>query len=348
MIKSGRIGILVIITIVIMVIAGCGGGGGGGGSSNTSNSGGEITTIKKASITGVVSFPALSSLVAKRAASTVIPPALTITDLSGSVVATPILTVDPVDSKKFMYAVSLDSSKNYVIKAFWGGQVMRSLADESTLSTLATVVNISPVSTAAVLVAEQKLSLTAGQLGTAAASSVTATQLGAVNPAALLLTIQNGATTTYAPLISEVTAALTLTIPQDPSTVAAVKTAVITAAPAYTAPPVFTLAMISGKSFKDASNVTITFNASGTVATSKNANTNFWILNADGTILLSYMDLTTNTSGWDKYTLVTDNSPTSLTISVLNISGTNYPNTTWTYYTPPVSGAPGGAVTAQW
>lgn len=102
---------------------------------------------------------------------------------------------------------------------------------------------------------------------------------------------------------------------------------------------VITSTMISGKTFQVDSGYTITFHTDGTVTTSKNSNINTWVLNADGTILLNYMDLTTNppTPGWDKFTLIQDNSPVSLVISGLNISGTTYPNSTWAYYTPPVT-----------
>jgi hypothetical protein len=314
-----------------MVLAACGGSG--------SSSGNDVNATQKtaATVTGVVSFPVLSALVAKQAAAaaTVIPPVLTITDLSGAVIATPTLTVDSVDPKKFTYTASLDASKNYVFKASWGGQVLRGLADQSTLSTLTTVINVTPVSTAAVLMAEQKLNLAAGQLGTTAAGAVTAAQLGAVNPAALLSAIENGKSTTYAPLVSAVTAALTGF--EDPARVTAV-TAAVSTAPAYSAPQSFTLAMISGKTFKDDSGVTITLNSNGTVTTSKNQNTNFWILNPDGTILISYTDLTTNTTGWDRITLVQVNSTVSLVISDLNINGTTYPNSTWTYYVPTSTG----------
>jgi hypothetical protein len=322
-----RIWSLASLVLAFLFIAACGGGGGG----NSSNS---DSSAQKASVSGSISFPSLSVIVAKQAAA-VVPPLFTITDLAGNVIATPAVTADPLDPKKFTYNTTLDPSKNFVLKASWGGQVLRGLADQSTLRTMTTVVNVTPVSTAAVLVTERKLELASGQLGTAAASTVSDAQVSGVNPAALLSAIETGSTTTYAPLVTEVLNALNNR--QDPAAVATVTTAVTNAAPSYTVPPKFTTAMVAGKTFKDDNGTTTTFNSNGTLTTSKNANTNSWVLNPDGTILISYRDLNTNTSGWDRLTLVQDNSPTALVINDLNINGTLYANQTWTYYVPPAN-----------
>lgn len=313
--------------------------GGSGSSENNANA----TQKTAATVTGVVSFPVLSALVAKQvaAAATVIPPVLTITDLSGAVIATPTLTVDPSDSKKFTYTVSLDASKNYVFKASWGGQLLRGLADQSTLSTLTTIINVTPVSTAAVLVAEQRLNLGAGQLGTTAAGAVTTAQLGAVNPAALLSAIENGRTTTYAPLIGAVTDAVTRL--NDPARDTAV-TAAVNTAPAYTAPLNFTSAMISGKLFKNVEGDILSFKADGTLTVFKPDGVTVskiytWVLNPDGTILLS------NPLGWARFTLTANNSPISLTVSDIDNSGATETNKVWTYYTPattPTTGSVAG------
>lgn len=213
-----------LLVVTLSVLFGCGGGGSGGTAADS-------TVKKTAVVTGTVSFPSLSSLVAKQVAvapGTIIPPVLTITDLSGAVIATPTLTVDPANAKKFTYAVNLDAINNYIFKASWGGQVLRVLADKSTLSTLTSVINITPISTAAVLVAEKNLNLTLGQLGTTAASAISDAQVSVLNPAGLLTAV--GAPT-YTTLVATVTSALTgLT---DPAAVAAVTTAVSTA-PAYT------------------------------------------------------------------------------------------------------------------
>jgi len=323
---SWQICVLLCLTMVFMVLAACGGSG--------SSSGNDVNATQKtaATVTGVVSFPALSSLVAKQAAAAaaVVPPVFTITDLSGNVIATPSLTVDSVDPKKFTYTVSLDASKNYVFKASWGGQVLRGLADQSTLSTLTSVINVTPVSTAAVLVAEKKLNLGVGQLGTNAAGTVTAAQLGAINHAALLSAIESGKSTSYAPLVDAVTTALTSL--NDPARDTAV-TAAVNTAPAYTAPLSFTSAMISGKSFKDAEGSILSFKADGTLTVFKPdgvtvSKTYGWVLNLDGTIVLR------GTSGWARFTLTTDNSPASLTVSNVDNSGATETSKVWTYYTP--------------
>lgn len=291
-------GLLVVMT---MMLFGC-----GGGSSGTTID----TSVKKAAVTGAVSFPALGSLVAKQVAATVIPPVLTITDLSGAIVATPTLTVDPLDPKKYTYAISLDVSKNYILKASWGGQVLRGLADQNTLNSSTTVVNITPVSTAAVLVAEKMLNLTAGQLGTTAAGSVTSAQLTALNPAALLSAVENGKSTTYASLVTEVTAALTNM--KDPVAVTAVTTAV-TDAPAYVAPLSFTAAMISGKSFNYSDNAgntgIVTFNANGTFTNPGGTGT--WSINAAGQLVAVETDETSTVT-------LTGNTGTVITASIVS------------------------------
>jgi len=316
-----------MLVAMSVMLFGCGGGGGGAAAPEKS--------VKKAAVSGTVSFPALGSLVAKRVGSTApTTPVLTITDLSGASVATVTLNgvVNGVN-KSFTYSTSLDISKDYVIRASWGGQVLRSLADRSTLSTLTTEINVSAVSTAAVLVTEKKLNLTSGQLGTTAAGSITTENLGAVNPAAILAAVTGGTDTAYTALVTAVTSVLEANT-FDPSTVSTVTTAANSAASVYTAPAKLTLAMISGKSFKNYSGSAITFHSDGTATTSKNANVNYWALNLDGTVLLSYHDSSTNTSGWDKFTLIQNNSPASLVISDLNINGTTYADETWTYYTP--------------
>lgn len=152
---------------------------------------GTDTTVKKAAVNGAVSFPAISTLVAKQVAAdavvpagAVIPPTLTITDLSGAGAITAVLTVDPSDPKKFTYSASLDSGKNYIFKATWGGQVLRALADKSSLSTLTADIKITTISTATVLVVEQSLTLTPGSLGTTSATTDQA-QAASVSLAAL-------------------------------------------------------------------------------------------------------------------------------------------------------------------
>ena len=171
----------VMLVVMMMALFGCGGGG------TTTDNG----KAKKVAVTGTVSFPALGSLVGKRVAgATPVPaPVLTITDLSGASVATPTLTVDPSDPKKFTYNTTLDSSNNYILKAAWGGQVLRALADKSSLSTLTADIKITPISTATVLVVEQSLAVTPGTLGTSGTNTTVATaasvSLAALPPATI-------------------------------------------------------------------------------------------------------------------------------------------------------------------
>lgn len=156
-----------LLMVFMAALYGCS----GGGTSSDKN-------VKK-TVNGAVSFPALSTLVAKQVAGvtpagTVIPPTLVVTDLSGIVIATPALIVDPSDPKKFTYSTSLDSSNNYVFKAKWDGQVLRALVDKSSLSALTADIKITPVSTATVLVVEQSLALAPGTLGTSGANTTVA------------------------------------------------------------------------------------------------------------------------------------------------------------------------------
>jgi hypothetical protein len=297
---------------MMIMLAGCGGGGGGEG-------GGGSATVAKATVSGTVSFPALSSLVAKQVASTVIPPILTITDLSGNVVATPPLSVSS-DAKTFSYSTTLRPDNNYIMRATWGGQIMRGLADQSTLSPLVASVNISPVTTAVVLIVEKKLSLTSGQLGTAAASAVTTSQVGAINPAALLTAITTDTSSTYTPLVSAVTTALAATTPQDPAVAVVPATITNAAGIAYVVPTPFTTAMISGKTFISPAYPTgyITFYANGAVGYTdypSSISGGSWQILPDGTLLATYTDLSaTPAAEWTKWALQSSDS-TSFTVS---------------------------------
>lgn len=88
---------------------------------------------------------------------------------------------------------------------------------------------------------------------------------------------------------------------------------------------VFTTAMVSGKTFTNASSgATITFNSNGTITSSKSSSGTTWTLNTDGTILLSY------SGGWDKLTLTQNNSPNSLVINELGSNGSTTV-LTWNY-----------------
>lgn len=180
-----------ILLAMMMVLYGCSGGGSGTAPD---------TSVKKAAVSGTVSFPALGSLVGKRVASTPpTPPVLTITDLSGAPVATVTLygALDDIN-KLFTYSATLDSSKNYIFKASWGGQVLRALADKSSLSTLTADIKITPVSTATVLVVEQSLALTPGTLGTSGTTETVAqaasASLAALPPAAIETKINDAVT----------------------------------------------------------------------------------------------------------------------------------------------------------
>lgn len=301
--------VMLALCVPLTMLGGCGGGGGGGGGS---------TPVAKATVSGTVSFPALSALVAKQVASTVIPPVLTITDLSGNVIATPTLVVDSSDAKKFSYSTTLKPDNNYILRATWGGQIMRSLADQSTLSPLVAAVNISPVTTAAVLIVENRLSLTSGRLGTPAASTVTTSQLGAINPAALLTAIT--ADTSYAPLVSAITTALSAATPVDP--VVAVAPATITNAAniTYTVPPPLTTAMISGKTFISSAYPAgyITLYANGSLGFTdypSSISGGGWQLLPDGSLLATYTDSTAAPAAeWSRWTLQSSDS-TSITVS---------------------------------
>lgn len=170
MLKSSkwRLCLLASLSLCVLVLAACGGGGGGGATD---------TGAKKTAVSGTVSFPSLSMLVGKRVASTstTIDPdvKLIIYDLSGNEIARPTLTVvDKNDPRGYTYTASLDSSKDYIFKALWGGQILRTLADKSALSALAADIKVTPITTATVLVVEKSLALTPGTLGTTSANAV--------------------------------------------------------------------------------------------------------------------------------------------------------------------------------
>lgn len=313
--RKNVVGAFVLLGAVLFGLSGC------GGSSGTTATDAHV----KKTVTGSISFPVVSATVAKQVAAatvapgTVIPPTLTITDLSGNPVVAPALTVDPTDPQKYTYSTSIDPVKNYVLTASWGGQVLRTLADQTTLSQ-DTVVNITPVSTAAVLVAEQKLNLAAGQLGTAAASAVTASQFAEIKPAVLIATVESGAATTYAPLVTAVTS--TLTSSSDP-TKAATVIAAVSAAPPYTAPLSFTVAMISGKTFTEGTANTVTFNANGTMTASDTTDTLAWSVNASGQIVV--VDSTSNTR--TTVSLISGTVDSVMNISLAHSDGTTETST---------------------
>lgn len=320
--KKIRFRLMMLVMLVpLAMLWGC---GGGGGSSSP-------PPPAKAAVSGTVSFPALSVLVTKRL-SAVTPPALTITDLSGNLIATVTLTVDPNDSNRFTYTVSLDPKKNYVFKATRSGQVIKSIADQSTLNPLTAVVDLTPVTTAAVLVVESKLGLAAGALGTTAATTADLTQLSQINPTAVVNAISdavtNGGSTQLTNLVDAVTTALHAA--SDPATVTTVQSTISTAAAVYTPPPVFTTAMVSGRAGRTGSGTIYGFNTNGTFVSNENTRNNIWILNPDGTLLLTYLDLGTNQVAWDRVSLVANNTGT-LSVSVLHSGDTTQDSDTFTY-----------------
>ena len=80
------------------------------------------------SIVGAVTFPApVQKVPAKELAATA-GPILTITDLNGNVLATPVLTAVAGSATQYTYSIDLPAGKDYILKATWGGQVLNDFA----------------------------------------------------------------------------------------------------------------------------------------------------------------------------------------------------------------------------
>ena len=213
------LGAVLLVALIFLISAGC-----GGSSSSTPAPPAGVT------ITGAVTFPGTTA--AKMLVGVTTPPAtMQIVDLNGTVVATPVLTVDAADTtgKTFRYSATVPATQDYILKAAWATQSMRALADKSVMSQTNPVANVNVTSTAAVIVAEKKLNIEAGTLGSSS-NNVTATDIAALDPALLLQTVGSDEA-----LVAAVTSAVSAG--QDPATVTAVDTAANAVATAYTPPP---------------------------------------------------------------------------------------------------------------
>lgn len=184
--SKNRVNLLILIVLSLTAVLVFGGCGGGGGSSSSNQQ-----SAAKAAISGTVSFPSLGSMVAKQVSKSVAAPAygvpiVELRNLSGGVVAT--ATVTGTAPGPFSYTFSnIDMGADYVVKAYVpnSNYVVKALIDKSTLLETTTR-NVDTVSTAVVIVAEQKLGASPGTMGdTANAAKINSDAIAGVNPAAL-------------------------------------------------------------------------------------------------------------------------------------------------------------------
>lgn len=205
----------ILLPVLALTLGGC------GGSSSTP------VVVNTTPVNGTVAFPAAVAKIAAKSVAATAGPVLTITDMSGAVIATPTLTAVTGSTTQYTYSVNLPPGKDYVLKATWGGQVLKGLADATSLTATSLAMNIDPASTAQVMVIEQKLNFTPGSLGTSAhvASTTLSGTIAALSPATLLQDVkasQSGTTTTYSALITAITNSLTSATPIDPTTATSV------------------------------------------------------------------------------------------------------------------------------
>jgi hypothetical protein len=163
------------LTVSMVSLFGCGGGGGGGGTTATTP-----PTVSKTTttISGSVSFPSIGSLVAKRVASAVQDNLVTVQayKLNGDPIGSPVIpTYDntvpgsPTDFTKRIYTYALPEipiGVDYVIKAKrvenGNTQELKKLIEKSDVIVDMPSQSVDSVSTAAVVVASQKLTAAMG------------------------------------------------------------------------------------------------------------------------------------------------------------------------------------------
>lgn len=148
----------VVMLFASLVISGCGGGGGGGS-----------TPVAKATISGAVTFPTINNLVAKRLGSSVALTDGTVVEaytIDGTKVASITPTYeDPTGSGQRIYSYAftgLDLGRDYVIKAKRNAVALKKLIEKKDVKGDLPGQNLSAVSTAAVIVASNKIGATLG------------------------------------------------------------------------------------------------------------------------------------------------------------------------------------------
>lgn len=155
------------------------------------DSGGSTTT----SLAGEATFPAVVAGPAKVAQATKAAANLTleIRDLNGILVGAPLpLTLKSGTTDTYTYpAASVSRDKDYILTAVRGSQVLRALLDRASLTGATVSKNLDRVSTTAVILAEQKLSLPIGTFGSGALpagsdpTTLSSSLAGALKPATL-------------------------------------------------------------------------------------------------------------------------------------------------------------------
>ncbi len=147
-----------IFVALCLYLFGCGGGGG--------SSGGAVASTLK----GTVTFPGttVAKTASKDVAAITPPISVQIVDLHGNQIASADVTLGG-SSDTYNYSTTVAIRKDAVIKAVRGNQVMRAALDSSTVTTSSSTRDLNVITTAAVLVLEQNLDITAGTLGTSAA-----------------------------------------------------------------------------------------------------------------------------------------------------------------------------------
>lgn len=155
----------ILCIMLLGTLFGCGGGGGGGGGGTPT----PTPVAAKTTVSGTVSFPSITALVAKQ-----LPKSVALSSLvTGTTVRA--YTLDGTFAGEASGAnlnlttgaftiSNLTPGVDYVIKAVSGGQVLRKLIEKAVVApnTDVTGQNLSEVSTAAVTVASQKLGTDAG------------------------------------------------------------------------------------------------------------------------------------------------------------------------------------------
>jgi hypothetical protein len=180
--------------------------------------GGSASEYAGKTVSGNVVFPVAMAKPANKTDAAPTLPALTITDLGGNIIATPPLIAMSGAAPRFSFSADIPAGNDYVISANWGSQVLKALADVSSLDVSSPNFVVDAASTATVMVLEQKLKIPSGSFGTAGSATVQSNTLAGLSPATLQVFV--GTNPICSALLGAVTGALTSG--SDPATVPSV------------------------------------------------------------------------------------------------------------------------------
>ncbi len=146
----------VVLWFVCTLLCACGGG--------SNKAGG---TVPAPTLSGTLTFPSsVAKVASKEVAASTETVTLQLLDLNGNLIATASVS-SGTTSDTYTYTTTATISKDVILKAVRGSQILRAALDSSTY-TLGAIRDVNVITTTAVVVIEQNLGITAGALGTPA------------------------------------------------------------------------------------------------------------------------------------------------------------------------------------